>query len=167
MFKAINITFLALIPKKEEANSFDLFHPLALYNFTYKIITKLITDRLKQIWASPILPEQGGFVKSSQILNGILISIEAIRLISHSRDKAMFIKLDMSKTYDRIKWSFLRNILMAFAFCSKWIDWVIWVVWVLPPFLSSFLLPRGYDKEILSLYLFILMEKGLGKLLNH
>ena len=32
-----NSTFLALIPKEENPSSFDRFHPISLYNASYKI----------------------------------------------------------------------------------------------------------------------------------
>ena len=37
-----NSTFLALIPKEKDANSFDRFWPISLFNIGYKIITKIM-----------------------------------------------------------------------------------------------------------------------------
>jgi hypothetical protein len=42
-----------------------------------------------------------------------------------SKEKDMFIKLDMAKAYDRIKWSFLRKNLIAFGFAEEWVQWVM------------------------------------------
>lgn len=44
MLKSMNSTFLALIPKKEGANSLDQYRPIPLCNVVYKIITKLIAE---------------------------------------------------------------------------------------------------------------------------
>ena len=63
MLKSLNSTFLALIPKKEEANRLDQFRPIALCNVVYKIITKLIAERLKPLLGSLISAKQGGFVE--------------------------------------------------------------------------------------------------------
>ena len=42
-----------------------------------------------------------------------------------SKEKAMFIKLDMAKAYDRVSWEFLEKILLAFGFAEEWVDWVL------------------------------------------
>lgn len=174
MLKAFNSTFLALIPKKEGANSFDSFRPIALCNVAFKIITKLIAERLKTFLASLISMEQGGFVKGRQIVDGIVVAIEVVHSMASSKEKAMFIKLDMSKAYGRVRWSFLQHMLMAFGFHPDWISWVMSCVttssfFVLlngspsPTFSASRRLRQG---DPLSLYLFILLAEGLGKLLR-
>jgi hypothetical protein len=56
----------------------DKFHPISLCNVIYKIITKVIANRLKPILHSIISPEQGGFVEGRQILDGIIVAHETI-----------------------------------------------------------------------------------------
>ena len=63
-----------------------------------------------------ILEEQGGFVAGKQIFDGIVIASKVIHFMHLSKTRAMFIKLDMAKAYDRVKWSFLQKILLAFYF---------------------------------------------------
>ena len=58
-----NSTFLALLPKEKEANSFDRFRPISLCNIGYKIITKIMASRLKHILPNIILENQDSFVK--------------------------------------------------------------------------------------------------------
>jgi hypothetical protein len=78
VLKAFNATFLALIPKEKEANSVDKYRPISLCNVVYKIITKIIANRLKPILQEIISPEQGGFVEGRKILDGIVVSHETI-----------------------------------------------------------------------------------------
>ena len=58
-----NSAFLALIPKEKGANAFRIFRPISLCNIGYKLITKVIANRLKIILPTIILENQGGFVQ--------------------------------------------------------------------------------------------------------
>ena len=107
MLKSLNSTFLALIPKKEGANQSAQFRPIALCNFVYKITTKFIVKRLKPLLSTLISPEQGVFVEGRIFLDGVVVAIETIHSIANLKERAMFMKLDMAKAYDRVRWEFL------------------------------------------------------------
>lgn len=102
MLRALNSTFLALIPKCEGADRLTQFQPISLCNVIYKIISKLMADRLKKWLSVLISEEQGSFVEGRQILDGVVIATETIHSMATSKGKAMFIKLDMAKAYDRV-----------------------------------------------------------------
>ena len=67
----------------------------------------MIVERLKKWLTLLISEEQSGFVEGRQILDGVVVATETIHSMANSKDKAMFIKLDMEKAYDRARWSFL------------------------------------------------------------
>ena len=73
-----NSAFLALIPKEKDATSFDRFCPISLCNIGYKIITKLMARKLKNILPYIIPENQGGFIKSGKIWDNIILVQEAI-----------------------------------------------------------------------------------------
>ena len=125
MLQALNSTFLTLIPKREGANKLEFFRPIALCNVVYKVITKLIAKRIKKWLPIIILEEQGGLFAGRQILDGVVIATKAIHSMATSKERSMFVKLDMAKAYNRGKWSFLRNILLTFGFSSKWVSWTM------------------------------------------
>eukprot|EP00253_Pinus_taeda_P028693 PITA_28693 len=87
ILKSLNSTFLALIPKVEEAKTLDKFRPIALCNVIYKIISKVIASRLKTILPGIISEEQSGYVEGRQILENILLAQEMIHSL-HSRKEA-------------------------------------------------------------------------------
>jgi len=125
MLWPLNSTFLTLIPKREGANQLEFFRPIALCNVVYKVITKLIAERIKRWLPIIILEEQGRFVARRQILDGVVIATEAIHSMATSREREMFVKLDMAKAYDRVKCSFLNCILLSFGFSSDWVSWTM------------------------------------------
>lgn len=124
------------------------------------------------LWLSSLISEeQDGFVASRQILDGVVVTIEATHCMASSKEKAVFIKLDMAKACDRVNWSFLHKVLQAFGFGNKWIKWVMTcitsssfsVLMNSEPFElfgASWSLCQG---DPLSPYLFILITEGLGR----
>ena len=116
ILKAFNATFLALIPKENGTEDPGKFRPIALCNVIYKIITKVIANRLKPILPLLISPEQAGFVEGRQILDGIILVHETIHSLKQSKTPGMLLKLDLSKAYDKLNWNFLEGILRSFGF---------------------------------------------------
>jgi hypothetical protein len=57
-----NSTFLALIPKNLNPSSFSRFRPISLCNVSYKLITKIIANRIKPLLHKLISPNQSGFM---------------------------------------------------------------------------------------------------------
>ena len=62
--ESANSTFLALIPKEVNLVALNCFGPISLCNASYKILTKLLANRIKSMLEKLISPNQGGFVKA-------------------------------------------------------------------------------------------------------
>jgi len=98
-----------------------------LCNTIYKVISKIITERLKKILPKLIHPLQGAFVPGRSIIDNVLFGHE----INHSlqstkcKDGRIAIKLDMEKAYDKIRWDFLHEVLRKYGFCHKFIKWIM------------------------------------------
>jgi hypothetical protein len=108
ILKYFNATFLVLIPKEKEANTTEKFKPIAICNVIYKIVSKLVANRLKPLLKYIVSKEKGGFVEGRQVLDGIFIAHEIVHSVKKNRKEGMLIKLDMSKEYDQISCHFPR-----------------------------------------------------------
>lgn len=120
-----NANTLILIPKHQNADSVEQYRPIALANFKFKIISKIIADRLAQILPSIISKEQRGFIKGRNIRDCIGLASEAINLL----DKKVFggnlaLKIDISKTFDTLDWNFLLKVLSSFGFNQVFCNWI-------------------------------------------
>ena len=111
-----NATFIALVPKEDSSITPDKFRPIALCNVIYKIITKVIANRLKSLLPLLISPEQSRYVEGRQILDGILLTHEIIHSLKNSKQAGMILKIDLSKAFDKLSWTYIQNMLNAFGF---------------------------------------------------
>ena len=77
VFPGLNSNFIVLILKTATALTMDLFRPIALGSFLFKVITKIIVDRLIVICSRIISPNQFGFIQSRQIGAALLELLSA------------------------------------------------------------------------------------------
>eukprot|EP00253_Pinus_taeda_P027103 PITA_27103 len=120
LLPSLNSTFIALVPKGEEANTPNKFQPIALCNVIYKLISKVVANRLKPLLPLLILPEQTGYVEGRQIMDGIILSNEVIYSLKILKKPGMIMKLDLSKAFDKLSWEYIQQMLLAFGFNATW-----------------------------------------------
>ena len=77
----LNSTFVALIPKKQKPEWIFEFHPISLCDVVYKLITKVIANRLKLLLPNIISNTQVSFVQGRLISDNILIAFEIMHTI--------------------------------------------------------------------------------------
>src|ERR1044072_3110055 len=105
----VNETLLVLIPKIEAPERIIHYRPISLCNVIYKIVTKVLTNRLKRAMADLVSPNQCSFVPGRHSSDNIIISQEIFHSMRflHRKNGWMAIKVDLEKAYDRVRWSFL------------------------------------------------------------
>ncbi|XP_059288373.1 uncharacterized protein LOC132041681 [Lycium ferocissimum] len=109
--KSFNATFVALIPKKVGATELRDFRPISLITGVYKIISKVLAERLKRVVSKLVNKHQMAFIKGRQIMDAALIARECIDTRLRGEEPGVMCKLDIEKAYDHLNWNFLINTL--------------------------------------------------------
>ncbi|MCI13322.1 cysteine-rich receptor-like protein kinase, partial [Trifolium medium] len=122
--KGINSTFIALIPKVDSPHRLNDFRPISLVGSLYKILAKVLANRLRLVIGSVISEAQTAFVKDRQILDGILIANEVVDEARKFKKELMLFKVDFEKAYDSVDWGYLDDVMGRMSFPTLWRKWI-------------------------------------------
>ncbi|XP_038718208.1 uncharacterized protein LOC120011213 [Tripterygium wilfordii] len=173
----VNLTHIALIPKTKEALKVTEFRPISLCNVSYKIISKILANRLGLILHKCVRGNQSAFIRDRLITDNVIVAYEALHsmsLLARSRTSYMAVKLDMSKAYDRVDWHFVQEIMVRLGFSDEWQKWIMqcissvtYRVLVNGSTTDLIILTRGIRQgDPLSPLLFVLCTEALSSNLN-
>ncbi|RVW34823.1 Transposon TX1 uncharacterized 149 kDa protein [Vitis vinifera] len=97
--KSLNATFLVLVPKKGDAEDLKDFRPINLVANLYKLLVKVLANRIKKMMGKVISGSQNAFVKGRQILDAILIANEAVNLrLKDNVGGVLWLKINLEKS---------------------------------------------------------------------
>ena len=100
----LNHTHVALIPKKPNPSAMGDFRPISLCNVIYKLVTKVLSNRLKPLLATTVSKSQSAFTLEKLITDNIIVAYEIFHAMcgDNSVGGAMAIKLDISKACEKV-----------------------------------------------------------------
>ena len=153
------------------------FRPISLCNILYKLISKVLANRLKSLLPVVVSETQSAFQSDKAISDNILVAFEILHHMKtkkYGRGGYMAMKLDTSKAYNRVEWTFLESIMLKMGFHEKWVGMVMATVKTVSYSILVNGEPRGNIQPTrgirqgvpLSPYLFLLCSEGLNGLLK-
>ncbi|KAL2240746.1 UNVERIFIED_CONTAM: hypothetical protein Sindi_0715800 [Sesamum indicum] len=125
LLKQVNSTLLALIPKVHSPKSIGDFRSISCCNVLYKIIAKLIVQRLSMVLDKIVSPCQGAFIPGWSIGDNILLAQELFTGYNQvRRPPRCAMKVDIRKAYDTVEWDFLFSVLQLLGFPEGFTRWI-------------------------------------------
>jgi hypothetical protein len=172
--KGINTTFIVLIPKVDNPQRLNEFRPISLVGSMYKIIAKLLANRLRLVINSVISETQSAFIQNRQILDGVLIANEVVDEASKLKKQLLLFKVDFEKAYDSVDWGYLDSVMEHMSFHVLWRKWIRECIGTATASVlvngsptDEFSLHRGLRQgDPLSPFLFLLAVEGLHILMK-
>jgi len=172
--KGINNTSIALIPKVNSPQRLNDFRPISLMGSMYKILSKVLANRLRSVIGSVVSDSQSAFIKGRQILDGILVANEVVDEARRHKKEMILFKVDFDKAFDSIDLGYLDEVMLKMGFPTLWRKWIkectgtaTASVLVNGSPTDEFSLGRGLRLgDPLSPFLFLLVAKGFHVLME-
>lgn len=123
--KGVNSTILALIPKKLDSMEMRDYRPIACCNVLYKVVSKILANRLKELLPRIISEVQSAFVRGRLLMENVLLASELVK--NYHKDEVSprcLMKIDISKAFDSVQWDFVLKSLKVLGFPEKYIHWI-------------------------------------------
>jgi hypothetical protein len=124
---SLNETNIVLAPKGDNPETIRDLRPISLCNVIYKIISKVLANRLRPLISKWISLEQAAFVHSRSIIMRLLLLKSSTICDASQKGKKgeVALKLDISKAFDSVSWSYMQAILEKLGFCPQWVTWMM------------------------------------------
>ena len=117
--KGCNASFIALIPKKADPQVQNDYRHISLIGCVYKIVSKLLTNRLKKVMPLIIDERQSTFIGGRHLLHSVIITNEVVEEAKRSQKPCLVFKVDYEKAYGLVSWEFFKYMMRRLGFYPK------------------------------------------------
>ena len=100
------------------------FRPISLSHSITKLISKLLAIRLSTDLDKLVSRAQSAFIKKRSIHDNFLYTQNLIRELHKAKRPSLFLKLDIAKAFDTVRWDYLQEVLQQLGFGPRWRSWV-------------------------------------------
>ncbi len=100
------------------------WRPISLLNVDYKLLTKVLAHRIKNVLPSIISQSQTGYVMNSSINDSVRLVQDIIHYTDLTQSPGVLLTVDFKKAFDSIEWAFVFKALTTFNFGPVLINWI-------------------------------------------
>ena len=100
---SLNFGTIILLPKCNDAKQIQQYRPICLLNVSFKIFTKVATNRIVKVAQKVIRPSQTAFLPGRNIMEGAIILHETLHELHSKKQDGIIFKIDFEKAYDKVK----------------------------------------------------------------
>jgi len=118
----LNSAYITLLPKRFDAEQVKDFRPISLVHSFAKLVTKILANRLASRLDKMVSPNQSAFIKKRFIQDNYMLVQQTVRFLHSQKQPRLLLKLDITKAFDSVSWSFLMEVLRKLGFGSRWRD---------------------------------------------
>ena len=120
-FQSIRRAIITLIFKKEDPEELKNWRPISLLTADYKIIAKVLANRLKNVMRSLIHPDQTCSVPGRSSERNATLLRDISDYVASKNTTCAFLAIDQEKAFDSVDWEFMHRVLdeMNFGPCLR------------------------------------------------
>ncbi|WVZ63220.1 hypothetical protein U9M48_012865 [Paspalum notatum var. saurae] len=119
-FRLLNTAFITLLLKKVDAIQVKEFRPISLIHIIAKLVTKVLANRLAPLLPALVPANRSVFVRGRNIHDNFLFVQQMVKSLHAKKEAHILLKLDISKAFDSVSWSFLLEVLQQRGFGQRW-----------------------------------------------
>jgi mannosylglycoprotein endo-beta-mannosidase len=119
-WRLLNSASIVLLPKKNDAVEAKEYRPVSLMHSAAKILCKMMANRLAPELQHLVSPGQSAFIKGRSIQDNFLYVRNVIKKAHKTKLPLVFLKLDIAKAFDSLKWGYLLRVLRQMGFGQRW-----------------------------------------------
>lgn len=120
----LNGALVTLLPKKPDARAPSDYRPISLIHSFAKLVAKVLANRLAPALHTLVDINQSAFIKTRSIHDNFKLVELAAKALHKAKKPSLLLKLNISKAFDTVDWSFLLQVLEAMGFGCRWRDWI-------------------------------------------